>query len=269
MTIRQEIPKLSLFPLTAEVNEGGHLVVGGCDCIEMAEEFGTPLYVFDEFSLRRRCAEFKAEFGQRYPDTMIAYAGKAFINKAMARLVQEEGLGLDVVSEGEMGIARSVGFPMDKVYFHGNNKSAAELRLALQWQVGRIVVDNFDELARLSEIAQEQNSVADILLRLSPGVDPHTHEYNTTGIVDSKFGFPWSTGDEAIAAAMAAPNLNLVGLHFHLGSLIFEIEPYEQAIGQVLYFASVMRQGSDFELKELGIGGGFAVQYELDKFPTQ
>ncbi|MFC1955514.1 diaminopimelate decarboxylase [Chloroflexota bacterium] len=265
MTIRQEIPKLSLFPLTAEVNECGHLVIGGCDCVELAEEFGTPLYVFDEFSLRSRCAEFKAEFGQRYPDTMTAYASKAFINKAMARLIREEGLGLDVVSEGEMGIAHSVDFPMDKVYFHGNNKSAEELRLALRWQVGRVVVDNFDELARLSEIAQEQNSVADILLRLSPGIDPHTHEYNTTGIVDSKFGFPWFIGEEAIAAAMAAPNLNLVGLHFHLGSLIFEIEPYKQAIGRVLDFASVMRQKSEFELKELGIGGGFAVQYELDK----
>ncbi len=265
MTIRQEMPKLSLFPLTAEVNERGNLVIGGCDCIELAEEFGTPLYVFDEFSLRSRCAEFKAEFGQRYPDTVVAYAGKAFTGKAILRLVQEEGLGLDVVSEGEMGIARSVGFPMDKVYFHGNNKSVEELSLALRWQVGRIVVDNFDELARLSKIAQEQNTVADILLRLSPGIDPHTHEYNTTGIVDSKFGFPWVTVEEAIAAAMAAPNLNLVGLHFHLGSLIFEIEPYEQAIGRVLDFVSVMRRKSDFELKELGIGGGFAVQYELDK----
>ncbi len=241
MAINQEIPKLSLFPLTAEVNECGNLVIGGCDCIELAEEFGTPLYVFDEFSLRSRCAEFKSEFGQRYPGTVVAYAGKAFTNKAVVRLVQEEGLALDVVSEGEMGIARSVGFPMDKVYFHGNNKSAGELSLALQWQVGRIVVDNFDELARLSKIAQEQNSVADIMLRLSPGIDPHTHEYNTTGIVDSKFGFPWVAVEEAIAAAMAAPNLNLVGLHFHLGSLIFEIEPYKQAIGRVLDFASVMR----------------------------
>jgi len=149
------LSKLPLFPSTAGVNEQGHLVIGGCDTIDLAAEFGTPLYLFDEDGLRSKCAEFKSEFGQRYADTTVIYACKAFINKAMALIFKEEGLGLDTVSDGEIGIARSVGFPLDRVYFHGNNKSAEELRNALDWGVGRIVVDNFHELKILGEIAQE------------------------------------------------------------------------------------------------------------------
>ena len=264
MTIRQTIPKLALFPLTAEV-ENDHLIIGGCDSVALVEEFGTPLYVFDEFSLRHHCAEFKTEFGKRYPDTTVIYASKAFTCKAMLLLVKEEGLGLDVVSGGELGIARSVGFPMEKVYFHGNNKSAAELEMALQWGIGRIVVDNFHELNMLREIAGKRSN--DILLRLSPGIDPHTHQYITTGTVDSKFGFTLSTWDEAVASAMSAPNLNLVGLHFHLGSLIFEIEPYQKAVEVVLEFVAAMRQKYGFELRELNIGGGFGIQYTLEATP--
>jgi len=257
--------KLSLYPLTAEVSEKGHLIIGGCDTVDLAEEFGTPLYVFDELSLRRRCAEFKTEFGKHYPDTTVVYASKAFMNKAMALIFKEEELGLDVVSGGELGIARLVDFPMNMVYFHGNNKSAEELGLALQWRIGRIVVDNFHELSLLREIAGEQS--ADILLRLSPGIDPHTHQYTTTGTVDSKFGFTLSTWDEAVASAMSAPNLNLIGLHLHLGSGIFEIEPYQKAVEVVLEFAAAMKQKYGFELRELNIGGGFGVQYTLDSAP--
>ena len=260
----RNIPRLLLFPPTADVNERGHLTIGGCDTVELANDFGTPLYVFDEFSLRSKCTKFKAEFGQRYPDTAVTYASKAFINKALALILKEEGLGLDVVSGGEMGIARSIDFPMDRVYFHGNNKSAEEIRLSLKWHVGRIVVDNFHELAMLGEIAAKRSPAPDILLRISPGIDPHTRKYNTTGIVDSKFGFPFVKGDEAIAAAMSAPNLNLVGLHFHLGSLIFEVEPYQKAIEIILDFTAAMKQKYGFELGELDIGGGFAVQYTLD-----
>ncbi|HEY81816.1 MAG TPA: diaminopimelate decarboxylase [Dehalococcoidia bacterium] len=256
--------RLSLFPLTAEVNARGHLAIGGCDSVELAREFGTPLYIFDELSLRRRCAEFRAQFGQRYADTAVVYAGKAFLNRALALLLREEGLGLDVVSGGELSIARSVDFPLDKVYFHGNNKSAEELKLALEWQVGRIVVDSFHELAQLGEIAREKGCVQDILLRLTPGVDPHTHQHITTGIVDSKFGFPMSSAGEAVAEAVSAPNLNLVGLHFHLGSQIFEVEPYLEAIKITLDFAAAMKSEHGFELQELDIGGGFAVQYTLE-----
>ena len=256
--------KLSLFPLTTEVNGRGHLVIGGCDTLELAAEFGTPLYLFDEFSLRSKCAEFKSEFSRCYANTTVIYAGKAVINKALAVVFNEEGLGLDVVSAGELSIAQSVGFPLERVYFHGNNKSAEEIRLALEWHVGRIVVDNLHELEMLAEMASEPGYIPEILLRLSPGVDPHTHKYIATGAVDSKFGFSLASGGEAVAQAMSIPNLNLVGLHFHLGSLIFEAQPYEKAIELVLNFAAEVKQEYKFELRELNIGGGFAIQYTLD-----
>jgi diaminopimelate decarboxylase len=254
---------LSLFPLTAEVNSQNHLAVGGCDSAELAAEFGTPLYIFDEFSLRSKCAEFKTEFGSRYPDTGVIYAAKAFINTALARLFNEEGLGLDVVSAGELHIAREAGFPLDRVYLHGNNKSAEEIKLALEWRVGRIVVDNLHELEVLSGLAGERGAKPDILLRLSPGVDPHTHRYIATGVIDTKFGFPMFGAGEAVARALAS-NLNLIGLHFHIGSLIPEVEPYQLAIERVLDLAGEMKKRHGFELKELDIGGGFAIQYTRD-----
>ena len=258
------VSKPSLCPLTAEVNDQGHLIIGGCDTVQLAAEFGTPLYLFDEFSLRTRCSEFKAEFSQRYADTTVIYACKAFINRAFVQIMMEEGLGLDVVSAGELGIAQSAGFPSDRVYFHGNNKSAEEIRLALKWHIGRIVVDNFYELGLLNEIAEEQGYTPDILLRLSPGVDPHTHKYITTGVIDSKFGIPIFSGEEAVTTAMSASNLNLIGLHFHVGSLIFETEPYEKSIELTLNLAAELKQKCNFELKELDVGGGFAIQYTQD-----
>jgi diaminopimelate decarboxylase len=256
-------PRLSLFPPKSAVNDKGHLVIGGADTVELAKEFGTPLYLFDEASLRQRCAEFKREFSQRYADTTVIYACKAFINKALLAIFREEGLGLDVVSGGELSIAHSVDFPMDKVYFHGNNKSAEELGIALEWGVGRIVVDNFHELKMLGEIARERGKKPSILLRISPGVEAHTHKYTVTGAVDTKFGFPMAHGGEAVASAMSIPQLKLLGLHFHIGSGIFEVEPYRQAIDTILGFAAEMKQKNKFELKELDVGGGFAIQYTV------
>ena len=262
--IEKMMSKLTLFPLTAEVDNKGHLLIGGCDTSELAAEFGTPLYLFDELTLRRKIAELKTEFGQRYADTTVLYSCKAFINKALLLLIMEEGLGLDVVSGGELSIARSVAFPMDRVCFPGNNKSAEELILALESGVGRIVVDNFHELKMLGEIVRERGDKPDILLRISPGVDPHTHRYNITGSIDSKFGFPRVNGEEAVATAMSMPELNLRGLHFHIGSQIVETEPYVQATEFILNFAAEMRQKHGFELEELSVGGGYAVQYTLD-----
>jgi len=256
--------RLSLFPLTAEVNSRGHLVVGGCATMELVAEFGTPLYIFDDFTLRRKCREFLTEFRHRYAGTRVIYAGKAFINRALAIILAEEGLGLDAVSGGEMAIAQSVGFPFDRVYFHGNNKSSDEVRKALEWRAGRIVVDNLPELNLVGDMARELGTVPDILLRLTPGIDPHTHRYVATGIIDSKFGFPISQAGEAVARAVSMPDVNLVGLHFHLGSLLHEVEPYLEAIDITLKFAAEMKQKCGFELNELDIGGGFAVQYTLD-----
>jgi len=256
--------KLSLFPLTAEVSDRGILVIGGCDAVGLATEFGTPLYVFDDFTLRHKCREFVTEFGRRYAGTSVVYAGKAFLNRLMARVLAEEGLGLDVVSAGEMAIAQSVGFPFNRVYFHGNNKAANEVKLALTWQVGRIVVDNLPELKLVGDLSRERVAKPDILLRLTPGIDPHTHHYIATGVIDSKFGFSLSRAEEAVALAMSMPEVNLVGLHFHLGSLIHEVEPYLEGIEAALNFAAEMNQKHAFQLSELDIGGGFAVQYTLD-----
>ncbi len=266
MEYGNRLPKLSLFPQTVGVNDKGHLTIGGCDTIALANAYGTPLYIFDETTLRAKCSEYRQEFCRRYPNTLIIYACKAFVCQSLIRLLQEEGLGIDVVSGGEMHIAKSVSFPPDKVYFHGNNKGQDELKQALEWGVGRIVVDNFHELALLGRLAREQGKTQDILLRLSPGVDPHTHAYISTGILDSKFGFPITTGqaEEAVAKAISTPSLNLVGLHSHLGSSLFEVKPYIEAIDIVLQFAAQMGQEHRFEMQELNVGGGFAVQYMVD-----
>ena len=245
----------------------GHLAIGGCDTIALAAEYGTPLYVFDEYTLRSQCAEYKGEFGRRYADIKVLYACKALINKALLRLFMEQGLGLDVVSGGELGMVRAAGVPLDKVYFHGNNKSAEELGLALDCHIGRIVVDNFHELDMLVKMAKERGCVPDILIRLTPGVDPHTHEYITTGLIDSKFGFYLSSWEDAVSQALASPDLNLLGFHFHIGSLIFESEPYEKSVAVVLDFAAEMKSKYGFELQELNVGGGFAVQYVADSPP--
>jgi diaminopimelate decarboxylase len=260
---QSDLPKLSLFPLIREVDNNGHLHIGGCDCVELAKKFGTPLYVFDEATLRSKCHEFRTEFAKRYSNTLIIYAAKAFLNRALAVILNEEGLGLDVVSGGELSVAQSVDFPSEKVYFHGNNKTKDELKLALAWRIGRIVVDNFDELELLNALAQKAGVTQRILLRLNPGVDPHTHRYTTTGILDSKFGLPLATGqaDTAVAKAMSSSNLNLVGLHFHLGSPIYDTSSYQIAISLILDFAREMKTKYDFHLAELSPGGGFAVRY--------
>ena len=266
MEHKDALPKLTLFPHTAGVNGQGHLTVGGCDTIELAATYGTPLYIFDETTIRAKCSEYRREFGQRYSDTLAIYACKAFTSQALIRLLHEEGFGLDVVSGGELHVARSAGFPLDRVYFHGNNKGERDLKQALEWGVGRIVVDNFHELALLGRLATGLRKTQDILLRLSPGVDPHTHSHVATGVLDSKFGFPLTTGqaEEALTKAMSTPGLKLTGLHFHLGSSLFEVEPYLQAIDLVLQFAAQMKQRHRFDLRELNVGGGFAVQYLLD-----
>jgi diaminopimelate decarboxylase len=256
----------TLLPDTSGVNEKGHLTLGGCDLAKLAAEFGTPLYIFDEATLRRTCADFRKEFGQRYADTLVIYAAKAFINRALAHIFKEEGLGLDVVSGGELSIVKSADFPMDNVYFHGNNKLREEIELAIGWGIGRIVVDNLHELSLVNEVAKKARVSQDILLRLTPGIDAHTHQYITTGIIDSKFGLPIATGqaEEALVKAMSASNLSLIGLHVHLGSLIFSVEPYQKAIDIVFQFAAEMRDKHGFTLREFSPGGGFAVQYTQD-----
>jgi diaminopimelate decarboxylase len=262
---------LSTFPSTTAINDQDHLSIGGCDLVDLAKEFGTPLYLFDEVTLRDMCAQFRDEFGDRYPNTQVLYASKAYVNPALARIFGEEGLGLDVVSGGELAVAQAADFPSELVYFHGNNKGVDELEYALACNIGRVVVDNPREMALLDEIARARGKVQDILIRVSPGVDPHTHGHTTTGILDSKFGIPIETGlaEEAVKQAMSAENLRLLGFHFHLGSPIYEIEPYETAIDVTMSFAAQMEERYGLELLEFSPGGGFAIQYTADEPPPE
>ena len=258
----------AVFPMTANVNQHDHLTLGGCDAVDLAAEYGTPLYVYDEDTLRGMCREFVSEFGSRYANSRVLYAAKAFINPALARLVHEEGLGMDVVSAGELAVALAVGFPPDLVYFHGNNKGEHELQMAVDRGVGRIVLDNFRELDMLNEIAGSRGVVQEVLVRVSPAVDPHTHAKTTTGTLDSKFGFSIETGDgaRAIRQAVAASGLEVVGVHCHLGSPIFELEPYSIAIDTVLTFAAEL-ESDGLELREFSPGGGFAIGYLRGELP--
>ncbi len=257
---------LSVFPISASVNAHGRLLIGGCDCVELAATYGTPLYVYDLATLRQRCQAFLTAFVSRYPHTRVLYAGKAYLGVQIARFMRDMGLGLDVVSGGEMHVAQTAGFPAERICFHGNNKSAAELSAALAWGVGRIVVDNLDELALLAAIAEAAGVVAPIFLRLAPAVDPHTHRYMATGVADSKFGLPIATGmaAAAVAQALASPWLRLYGYHAHIGSQINDLQPYQQTAQVALAFAAQMRARHAFVPLEISLGGGWAVRYVPD-----
>ena len=201
----------TVFPDTAQVDAQGQLIIGGCNTLDLAAEYGTPLYVLDEATLRDRCRSFTREFQKLHPASQVSYACKAYVNPALARIFDEEGLGLDVVSGGELAVAVNVDFPMERVFFHGNNKSAEELTTALQESIGYVVVDSFHELEELDRLASAAGKTQDILVRVSPGVDPHTHVHTTTGTLDSKFGFSIQTGHaaEAVRRALASSSLQL------------------------------------------------------------
>ena len=257
-----------VFPDTAVLDGGPDLLIGGCAAADLAAAYGTPLYALDEATIRNRCRRYRQEFASRCPGAQVLYASKAYINPALAQIFAEEGLGLDVVSGGELAVAAAANFPLQKVYFHGNNKTPEELEYALGQGLGRVVVDSFHELDLLNRIAAAAGKTQAILIRVSPGIDPHTHAYTTTGIIDSKFGFSIQTGDAAAAIrqALAAPNLNLRGLHFHLGSPIFELAPYAAATDLVLRFAAGFRE-EGLDLQEFSPGGGFAIAYTRDQEP--
>jgi len=241
-----------LLPDTASISADGRLRIGGCDLVDLAGEYGTPLFVYDEAHLRARCREAVAAFGDG-----VAYASKAFLCGAMARLAHEEGMHLDVATGGELFVARRAGVPADRLVMHGNNKSGAELAMALDEGVGRIVVDSFDELDRLDAIATTTGSRPRVLLRITPGVEAHTHEFIATGQDDSKFGFTVSSGlaTAAVERAVASDSVELVGLHAHIGSQVFEVEAFARAIEVLADFAA------PFGLAELSVGGGLGVPY--------
>ena len=206
-----------------DVNDQGHLAIGGRDTLALAEEYGTPLYVMSEDVIRENCRLYRRSMERFYGGQgMVAYASKAFCCKAVCRIAEEEGLGLDVVSAGELYTAGAAGFPMEKVIFHGNNKTVQELTMALEYGVGRIVVDNLTELRTLDALAAAKGTAASVMLRVKPGIDAHTHSFIRTGQIDSKFGFALETGEAltAVKLALEAKNLRLIGLHCHIGSQI-------------------------------------------------
>ncbi|HUQ42036.1 MAG TPA: diaminopimelate decarboxylase [Candidatus Limnocylindrales bacterium] len=242
----------------------GHLSIGGCDVTELAERFGTPLYVYDEASVLSRARAYRDALRASYPGmSTVCYAAKAYAAPWILSLLGDEGLGLDVVSGGELFVAAKAGFPRDRVYFHGNNKGEDELALALDERVGRIVVDNLDEIALLGRLAKERGVRQTILLRVSPGVDAHTHAHLTTGKVDTKFGLGIETGAaaEGVRAILAQPALSLRGYHAHIGSQINEIGPFEASITRLFAFAKEMHTRHGVALREISPGGGYGVRY--------
>ncbi|MBI3913220.1 MAG: diaminopimelate decarboxylase [Chloroflexi bacterium] len=253
-----------LFPRTARVNADDHLEIGGRDVVALAREYGTPLYIFDEEHLIMRAREIREAFRARDPNTLVLYATKAYFSPYVARLFQAEGLGLDVTSEAELEIARRADFPRDQIYLHGNNKTPAEIRTAFAMGVDHIIVDNLDEVDLLARIATEMHVAANVLLRLAPNIDPHTHKYLATGVAESKFGLPLAIGDAFRAAELVtrhSPLLTLVGLHLHIGSQIFDPDPYRAAIRAAANFAAHVREKIGVELREWDLGGGWGVAY--------
>lgn len=264
-----DIASRGVLPLTADVSGEGHLVIGGCDVLDLVAQYGSPLYVYDEETIRTRARQYVRGLQAASPDSLVIYGCKAFANGAIFRLLAEEGLGLDVVSGGEIALAHAAGFPMDRVYFHGNNKLPEELALAASVDVGRFVVDNFYELNALDELGQRLGVRVPALIRVGPGVEAHTHEYRKTGTLDSKFGVPIATGqaETAVFQAMRAKGVLLVGLHAHIGSQIFEMAPYLETVQIVLEFAARMRDRYGFALRELSPGGGWGISYTDDDDP--
>jgi diaminopimelate decarboxylase len=245
-----------LLPETAEVDHQGRLRIGGLDVLDLVEELGTPVFIYDEEHLRRRCREARQAFGPR-----VAYASKAFLCKAMAALAHEEGCCVDVSTGGELAVAVAAGVPAGRLVLHGNNKSVAELEAALEVGVGRIVVDSFDEIDRLRLLIGRSNGAGPlpkVLVRVTPGVEAHTHEYVMTGQDDSKFGFGLASGDAALAVERLrhpSSGVQVVGVHAHIGSQIFALEAYERALSVLVPFFNQL------ELEELCIGGGLGVAY--------
>jgi len=259
-----------VYPITARHNSAGHLEIGGCDVVELAEEFGTPLLIYDETTVRDQCRRFMAAFAERTDDFEVIYASKAFPCLAIEQLMLEEGLSIDVSSGGEYHIAKCAGFPAEKMFFHGNNKTKEELDYALSGGVGFVVVDSFQELELLEAMVAARQERQKVLLRITPGVEAHTHSYIETGQVDSKFGFGLGEGValEAIRRAMAAPHLDLVGLHAHIGSQIFELQAYRRAIEILARLIAEANAALGFECRYLNIGGGLGIRYTEADAPS-
>ena len=250
-----------------DINEKGHLTIGGMDAVELAREFGTPAYILDENVIRANCREYlcaaRREFGE---DALPLYASKALCFTGIYKLAAEEGMGVDCVSGGELYTAAKAGFPAERIYFHGNNKTDSDISQAMDMGVGRFVVDNIEELCAVAAEAERRGIIQGILLRITPGIDPHTHKAVVTGNVDSKFGSAIVTGQamEIVKLALSKKSLDLVGLHCHIGSQIFDLEPFSDAADIMVRFIADIKRECAHEIRELNLGGGFGVRYTED-----
>lgn len=257
----------SLKPITTKINDAGNLEIGGCDLVKLAEKYGTPLYVLDEATIRKICRDYKDAF-KGYPKVNMMYASKALCSSATSALIASEGFGFDVVSSGEIFTVYKSGANMSKVLFNGNNKSYDELSLAIELGVGRISVDNFFELSLLDEIAKSHKKIVNILLRITPGIECHTHEYIQTGHLDSKFGFDLTQIDDAVELIVNDyKNLKLHGLHAHIGSQIFEKSIYGDEIEILVKEIARLDEKFGLKLDEINIGGGLGVKYVEADYP--
>ena len=255
-----------------DVNENGHLTIGGVDTIELKNKYGTPLYIMDEDMIRSHIREYKNSLEKYYDGNgMVLYASKAFSCKYIYKLANEEGAGVDVVSGGELYTALSAGFPSEKIYFHGNNKTKDELKYAIENNIGRIVVDNVYELSNIDKIAGEMNKIQKVLFRIKPGVDAHTHDFVKTGQIDSKFGFALETGEalQVIKSTTKYKNLEYIGIHCHIGSQIFELAPFSETAEVMMNFVKEIYDKTGFVTEELNLGGGFGIKYTENDDPIK
>lgn len=253
------------------VNEKGHLEIGGCDTIDLAEKYGTPLYVVDENEIRKNCRAFVKSIEDNYNGHgTVAYASKAFSCMEMYRICKQENMSIDTVSAGEIYTALKAGFPAERIFFHGNNKTLDEIEFALDNNVGRIVVDNLTELEKIEKAAKKRNITAKIMFRIKPGIDAHTHSFIRTGQIDSKFGLALENGEAMVGVkrALALKNVELCGLHCHIGSQIFDISPFELAAEVMMDFIAKIKEEIGAEIKELNLGGGFGIKYTGEDKPA-
>lgn len=252
-----------------QLNAAGHLTIGGCDAVDLAHQFGTPLVVYDVQQIRQQIRAFKRVFEENNVDYAVSYASKAFSAIAMYQVVAAEGAHVDVVSGGELYTAIKAGFPMADVSFHGNNKSREELEMAIDHHVGTIMIDNFHEIELLADVLEKLDAHVDVMLRITPGISAHTNKYIQTGQVDSKFGFDLQSGqaDEALAKVLENPRMQMKGLHAHIGSQIFELAGFEGVAKKLVEVAAHWQEKFNYQAAVINVGGGFGIRYVKDDTP--
>lgn len=257
--------------ITNQINQAGHLTIGGVDSLKLAKEYGTPLVVYDVSQIRNQIRAFKKVFEEEQVNYAVSYASKAFASIAMYQVANEEGAYTDVVSAGELYTAMKANFPMERISFHGNNKSKEELEMGVKNHVGKIMIDNFYEIDLLRQVLEEQDSKINVMLRITPGISAHTHEYDQTGQVDSKFGFDLKSGqaDKALQEVLKNQRMHMLGIHAHIGSQIFELNGFEMAAAKLVDVAASWKEKYDYTAQIINVGGGFGIKYVQEDHPLK